>query len=36
MLGGAFVSDFLAAAADPRLEFGPDGGGDLRRGDTGH
>lgn len=30
------VEGALAAVAEPRLEFGPDGGGDFSRGDTGH
>lgn len=37
MLGIADGSGFLCcAAADPRRELGPDGGGDLSRGDIGH
>lgn len=32
--GGA--SAFLAVVAEPRLELGPEGGGDFNRGDIGH
>ena len=36
MLGVDTVSDFLeAVAAEPRLELGPEGGGDFSRGDVG-
>lgn len=31
-----FRAIFAAMFAVPRLELGPDGGGDLRRGDMGH
>lgn len=37
MLGVANASGLLCCAtAEPRLELGPDGGGDLRRGEIGH
>lgn len=36
MVGAALPSAFFAAADDPRLELGPEGGGDFSRGDIGH
>lgn len=36
IVGGAFPSAFFADVAEPRLEFGPDGGGDFSLGDKGH
>lgn len=32
----AGASAFFAVVAEPRLEFGPEGGGDFNRGDIGH
>lgn len=36
MTGAGVLSVFFAAVVDPRLELGPEGGGDFNLGDMGH
>ena len=36
LVGATLPSAFFTVVAEPRLEFEPDGGGDLSLGDIGH